>query len=95
MKQFIQQQKHGVIGLTKSLAKELGPSNIKVNGIAPGFIMTDMNKELNEDEIKEVESEISLKRIGTIQDIANSAYMLTQNEYITGQIITVDGGWIE
>lgn len=57
--------------------------------------MTDMNKELNEDEIKEVESEISLKRIGTIQDIANSAYMLTQNEYITGQIITVDGGWIE
>ncbi len=53
-----------------------------------------MNSNLLEEEIKELEKEIPLNRIGTPEDVANLAYMLTQNEYITGQVITVDGGWI-
>lgn len=84
-----------MIGFTKSLAKELGPSNIKVNAIAPGFIQTDMNNELTKDDIEELKKEISLGRIGTPEDVANYVYMLTQNEYITGQIMTIDGGWID
>lgn len=69
-------------------------SNIRVNGIAPGAIDTDMNKDLTKEDIEELENEIPLRRMGNPEDIANCVYMLTQNEYITGQIITVDGGWI-
>lgn len=94
MKFIIQQQKLGIIGFTKGLAKELGPSNIRVNAIAPGCIDTDMNSELSKEDFLNLEKEISVKRIGTPEDIANAVYMLVQNEYITGQVITVDGGWI-
>ena len=94
MKYIIQLQKLGITGFTKALAKELGPSNIRVNAIAPGCIDTDMNSELLEDEIEELRKEIPLGRIGTPKDVANLAYMLIQNEYITGQEIIVDGGWI-
>lgn len=76
------------------MQKKSGPSNIRVNAIAPGCIDTDMNSNLSGEEIKELEKEIPLNRIGTPEDVANLAYMLTQNEYITGQVITVDGGWI-
>lgn len=65
-----------------------------MNAIAPGCIDTDMNSNLSEEEIKELEKEIPLNKIGSPEDVANLAYMLTQNEYITGQVITVDGGWI-
>lgn len=86
--------KAGVIGMTKALAKEMGLSNIRVNTIAPGATYTDMNNELTEEELKELENEIPLKRMADPIDIANSAYMLICNNYITGQVITVDGGWI-
>jgi len=95
VKYIIQAQRPGIIGFTKSLAKELGPSNVKVNAIAPGIIDTDMNKELTEKDIEELKGEISLGRIGSPSEIANTAYMLIQNEYITGQVITIDGGWID
>lgn len=95
MKYLIQRQKLGIIGFTKALAKELGPSNIRVNAIAPGCIDTDMNSELSEEDLLNLEKEISVKRIGKPEDIASAAYMLVQNEYITGQVIIVDGGWIE
>lgn len=86
--------KAGVIGMTKALAKELGLSNIRVNAIAPGFINTEMNSELSEEEVQKLVSEIPVKRVGTPKDVANCAYMLINNEYITGEVIKVDGGWI-
>ena len=87
--------KAGIIGMTKALAKEVGLSNIRVNAIAPGAIDTDMNKNLNQLEIEDLEKEIPLKRMGTPKDIANAVYMLIRNPYITGQVIKVDGGWID
>ena len=86
--------KAGINGFTKALAKELGPSNIKVNAVAPGYIDTDMNLEVTESEREELIEEIPLKKVGTTEDIARCVYMLTQNEYITGEIIKVDGGWM-
>ena len=85
--------KAGIDALTKSLAKEVGPSNIRVNSIAPGIIDTDMNKFLSEDEKKEIIEEIPLQRIGKVEDVAKCAKWLVEEEYITGQIIQLDGGW--
>ncbi len=85
--------KAGIDALTKSLAKEVGPSNIRVNSIAPGIINTDMNKFLNENEKKEIIDEIPLQRIGKVEDIAQCAKWLIEEDYITGQIIQIDGGW--
>ena len=76
--------------MTKALAKEVGPSNIRVNAIAPGAIDTDMNKDLTKKEIEELEKEIPLGRMGKPEEIANCVKWLTENEYITGQIITID-----
>lgn len=87
--------KAGIIGMTKALAKEVGPSNIRVNAVAPGAIDTYMNKNLTKEDIEELKKEILLKRIGIPEDIANTVYMLIQNEYITGEVIKVDGGWID
>lgn len=85
--------KAGMDAMTKSLSKELGPSNIRVNSIAPGIIDTDMNNNLSEDERKEIIEEIPLERIGTTSDIAECVLFLEKNKYITGQIIQVNGGW--
>lgn len=85
--------KAGMDSLTKSLAKELGPSNITVNSIAPGIIDTDMNKNLTSDEKKEIIQEIPLERIGTVEDVVIAVQMLIESKYITGQIIQVNGGW--
>ncbi|AYD39895.1 SDR family oxidoreductase [Clostridium fermenticellae] len=85
----------GAINLfTKSLAKELAPSNIRINAVAPGVIDTDMNKWLSEDEKHELEEEIPVGKFGTVNDIANTVLFLSKNssKYITGQIIRVDGG---
>ena len=87
--------KAGVIGFTKALAKEVGPSNIRVCCVAPGPIDTDMNCNLSNEEIEDLKKEILLKRMGEPEDIANCVYMLVSNEYITGEIIKVDGGWID
>ena len=85
--------KAGLDAMTKSLAKELGPSNIQVNSIAPGIIDTDMNKFLTEEEKEQIISEIPLEHIGNTEDIADCVLFLANAEYITGQIIQVNGGW--
>lgn len=88
--------KAGIIGLTKSAAKELGSRGITVNAIAPGFIDTEMTEVLAEDVKKEMLNSIPLKRAGTAEDVANLAAFLASDEaaYITGQIIHVDGGMV-
>lgn len=88
--------KAGLIGLTKSLARELASRGITVNAIAPGFIMTDMTAGLS-DEIKSaIQSRIPLGKTGTAEDIANAAAFLASSEagYITGQVLCVDGGMV-
>ena len=85
--------KAGIDSMTKSLAKELGPSNIRVNSIAPGFINTDMNNQYSESEIDDIKEEIPLQKIGTTKDIAKCINWLVEDEYITGQIIPINGGW--
>jgi len=88
--------KAGVIGLTKALAKEVGPSNIKVNCIAPGIIMTDMISDYSMDELNAITDEIPLGKIGSTEDIAKSALFLASDDanYMTGQIISPNGGWV-
>ena len=86
--------KAGMDAMTKSLAKELGPSNIRVNSIAPGIIDTDMNKNLNQEEIENIKDEIPLERIGKPQDIAKCVNWLIEDEYTSGQVISINGGWI-
>lgn len=85
--------KAGIDGLTKSLAKEFAPSGIRVNAIAPGLIDTEMNGDLSTEDIQNVEKEIPIKRMGDTKEIAGVVKMLIENDYITGQIIEVNGGW--
>ena len=85
--------KAGIDGLTKSLAKELGPSNIRVNSIAPGYIDTDMNKHFSAETVDEIKNEIPLNKIGTPQSIAKCVNWLVNDDYTTGQVIVIDGGW--
>ena len=88
--------KAGLIGLTKALAKELGPSGITVNAIAPGLINTDMNKSLTEEDISAIVEETPLMRIGEGRDVANAALFLAGDgaAFITGEVINVSGGYI-
>lgn len=88
--------KAGMIGFTKSVAKELGSRNIRCNAIAPGFIETEMTGELNEDKLKEWLSGIPLKRAGSGEDIANACAYLGSDmaAYVTGQVLVVDGGML-
>ena len=86
--------KAGMDGLTKSLAKELGPSRIRVNSIAPGIIDTSMNERLNEEEIKNIRDDIPLGKIGRTSDIAKCIEWLVDDEFTTGQIISINGGWV-
>ena len=85
--------KAGVDAMTKSLAKELGPSNIRINSIAPGIIYTDMNKYLSEEELEKIKEEIPLGKIGDTISIAKCTKWLIEDEYTTGQIISINGGW--
>ena len=86
--------KAAINGFTKALAKELGPSNIRVNAIAPGIINTEMNSYLSEDELKNIKEEIPLEKIGDPVDIAKCVKWLIEDNYTTGQIISINGGWI-
>lgn len=88
--------KAGVLGLTKSLAKELGSRGITVNAVAPGFIDTDMTAELSDNTKDFIKNNLPLKRLGTPEDVANAvAFLISDNaNYITGQVINVDGGMV-
>ena len=86
--------KAGVIGLTKSLAKEFASRNIRVNAVAPGYVKSDMTAKLSEEITEKVLENIPLGQLGVVEDIANSVAFLVSDEarYITGQVLVVDGG---
>ena len=88
--------KAAVIGMTKALAKELGPSGITVNAIAPGVISTEMNGNISEEIMSELKEETPIGRIGTPEDIAETALFLAspQASFITGEVISVNGGFV-
>lgn len=86
--------KAGIDGFTKALAKELGPSNIRVNSIAPGTIDTEMNSNLSEEDIERLKEEIPLGRIGKTTDIVKAVKWLIEDNFTTGQIISPNGGWV-
>lgn len=88
--------KAALIGLTKALSKELGPSNIRVNCIAPGVIDTKMNSALTKADIQELAEETPLCRIGKPEEVARAVLFLAKNDasFITGQTISVDGGFV-
>ena len=85
--------KAGIDGITKSLAKELGPSNIRVNSIAPGCIETDMTKYLSKEDFDEIKNQTPLQKIGQPEDISKCVNWLVEDEFTTGQIISINGGW--
>lgn len=86
--------KAGIDAMTKALAKELGPCNIRVNSIAPGAINTDMNKDLTKEELQQLEQETPLGRIGNPEDISKCVNWLIEDSFTTGQIISINGGWV-
>ncbi|MCK4325313.1 3-oxoacyl-[acyl-carrier-protein] reductase [bacterium] len=88
--------KAGIIGLTKSLAKELAPRGINVNAIAPGFIKTEMTERLSQEVKTEMLKRIPLAKLGEVEDVAEAVLFLVseQARYITGQVMNVDGGMI-
>ena len=86
--------KAGLIGMTKALAKEVGPSNVRVNCIAPGVIDTEMNANLSREDIDALTDETPLGIIGTPLDVAKCALFLSESEFITGQVIGVNGGMV-
>lgn len=88
--------KGGVIALTKALAKELGPSGIRVNAVSPGVIMTDMMAGFGEDDLRALQDEIPLGALGSPDDVAAAVLFLASDEarYITGQVLSVNGGMV-
>lgn len=86
--------KGAVIALTKALAKELGPSGIRVNAVAPGVILTDMCAEVSQDILEEMAQEAPVGRNGTPVDVARAMEYLAEAEFVTGHILNVDGGYV-
>jgi len=88
--------KGGLIALTKTIAKELASRNVRANAIAPGFIQTDMTAKLSDETKSEMQKQIPLGSLGTVQDVANLALFLVSDDsaYITGQVVQVDGGMV-
>ena len=88
--------KAGIIGFTKSIAKELASRNIRANAVAPGFIETDMTNVLSDSVKESIHNQIPLKRMGTAKEVAELIYFLgsEKSSYITGQVINVDGGMV-
>ena len=86
--------KGAVIAMTKALAKELGPSNIRVNAVAPGLITTDMTANLDEETLAELHEATPLGRSGTPADVAQAMVWLADAEFVTGQVLAVNGGFV-
>lgn len=88
--------KAGVVGLTRALAKELGPSHIRVNCVAPGVIDTEMNAHLTQADLDDLGEEAPLGRIGAPEEVAKAIFFLadSQSSFITGQVLRVDGGMV-
>ena len=86
--------KAGIVGFTKSVAKEYGRKNIRCNAIAPGYIITDMTEKLSEDQTEEIKKNLPLGKLGTPENVADLALFLASDNssYITGEVIKVDGG---
>ena len=84
--------KAAINGMTKALAKEVGPSNIRVNAIAPGIIDTDMNRNLTNEELEQIKEQIPLNKIGKALDISKCIEWLIEDNYTTGQVISINGG---
>ncbi|MBO4452328.1 MAG: SDR family NAD(P)-dependent oxidoreductase [Clostridia bacterium] len=85
--------KAGLIGFTKALAKELGPSGIRVNCVCPGIIDTDMNGDLGFEDVERLSDDIPLCRFGTAREVAEAVYFLACGGYVTGAVLDVNGGW--
>lgn len=85
--------KAAVLGFTKSLAKELGYSGIRVNAVSPGVIDTKMNEHFSKEDMKAIVGEIPVGRVGTLQDVASAVLFLEENTYVTGADIPVNGGF--
>lgn len=86
--------KAGLIGFTKALAKEVAPSGIRVNCVAPGVIDTEMNSHLSDEDMRALADEIPMCRIGSAREVAECVYFLTESSYLTGQVISPNGGLI-
>lgn len=85
--------KGAMMAFTKAIAKELAPMKVTVNCVSPGAIDTKMNQNLTKEEIEELIGEIPLERLGKSEEIAEVVYFLSLQRYLTGQIVTIDGGW--
>ena len=85
--------KGAVIAFTKALAKELGPSNVRVNCVSPGVIDTEMNSHLTETEMEDLVSQIPAGRIGSPEDVAKACLYLAEADYVTGEVLSVGGGF--
>lgn len=86
--------KGAVLALTKALAQELGPSGIRVNAIAPGVILTDMVKSISPETLEELRQETPLERNGTAQDVAQGMVYLAEAQFVTGQVLPINGGFV-
>ena len=84
--------KAGIIGLTKALAKELGPSGIRVNCVAPGVIKTDMTKNLSQEDFCALSEETPLGAIGTAEDVAEGILYIARAKFVTGEVLNINGG---
>ena len=84
--------KAGLIGFSKSLAREVGSRGITVNCVAPGFIQTDMTDKLNDEQKKAIADQIPLAKLGQVEDVADAVIYLARADYITGETLNINGG---